>query len=69
MPKKWQLNFKEEVENLNVIRNYLKTHINRSPSEQMKSKREDGRGGRLDEQGSIRSIIKWLNKNGRELIF
>jgi hypothetical protein len=57
--------FKENVENLAAIRKWLqKNIINRSESEQMKSKRADGRGGRLDEAGSIRHISDWLNKNG-----
>ncbi len=45
----------EEAQNLNAIRNFLKK-INRLESERMKSKRTDGRGGRLDEAGSIRNI-------------
>jgi len=55
--------FREEIQNLVAIREYLRG-INRSESEQMKSKRKDGRGGRTDESGSIRDISKWLNKHG-----
>lgn len=38
--------------------------VNRSNPERLKSKRKDGKGGRLDEAGSIRQINDWLNKNG-----
>lgn len=54
----------EVTENLAAIREYLKKNIIRSDAEQMKSKREDGRGGRIDEVGSVRHIYEWLNKNG-----
>lgn len=53
----------EVTENLNAVRDWLK-NINRSSAEQMKSNREDGRGGRIDEAGSVRDISSWLNKNG-----
>lgn len=61
--------FKEIVQNLKCVREYLKTNINRSESEQMKSKRKDGRGGKMDEKGSIRDIAGWLNKHGEVLSF
>lgn len=54
----------EVTENLNAIRKWLQSNINRSTGERMKSNREDGRGGKTDEQGSVRDIYSWLNKNG-----
>ncbi len=48
--------FKEEVENLTAIRDYLKKI--RSPVEHISDKT------RPHESGSIRNIIHWLNKNG-----
>ena len=54
---------REELDNLLLIRKYLKK-LNRSPGERLKSKREDGRGGRIDEAGSISDISKWINANG-----
>lgn len=52
--------FKEEVENLVVIRNYLKK-TTRSNSEQVVRKQG---GGTQPEAGSIRHIADWLNKTG-----
>jgi len=64
--------FREEAENCIAISKYLKENkilldengneINRSDSERMKSKRDDGRGGKVDEYGSLRQIERWLNK-------
>jgi len=52
--------FREETENLVATRKYLK-EINRPDSGQLKSKRKDGRGGRIGELGSVRHIQEWLN--------
>ena len=56
--------FKEEVENLKAIKGYLKKNVAVQP---LNTKRKDGQDLRpqnISEQGSIRDIISWLNKNG-----
>ena len=55
---------KEEVENLSAIRKYLNSTTSNAPIHVVK--REQG-GGSQPEQGSIRNIISWLNKNGEVL--
>jgi len=52
--------FKEEVENLTVIRNYLK----KLSVQRVNEKSTGGRPKGTMENGSIRDIISWLNKNG-----
>ena len=55
--------FKEEVENLTAIRDYLKSNV-QQVNETKESKRGRLNEGRPEESGSIRNIIHWLNKNG-----
>lgn len=52
--------FREEVENLVMIRKYLKKNSACSNSEQANKKDMKG----IQEAGSIRQIANWLNKNG-----
>ena len=55
--------FKEEVENLTAIRNYLK----KTAVQPVNTHLSDGRKAppqNIQEQGSIRNIIAWLNKSG-----
>ncbi|KKN58825.1 hypothetical protein LCGC14_0548310 [marine sediment metagenome] len=52
--------FREEGDNLLVIRKYLKQQSAHSPSEQ--AKRKDVKG--IYDKGSISEIYSWLNKNG-----
>ena len=53
--------FKEEVENIVTIKNYLKKNTTRSTGEHVV--RPQG-GGSQPEPDSLRSVIAWLNKNG-----
>jgi hypothetical protein len=58
--------FKENVENLVAIRNWLKKNAVREPN-RVEEKRKDGRKlgeNQIQETGSIRNISDWLNKNG-----
>lgn len=60
--------FREEMDNIVLIKMYLEKNINCSLNEQLKSNRKDGKGGRLEEPASIRSIYNWLNKQGKEVM-
>jgi hypothetical protein len=43
-----------------LVKKHLE-EINRPTVGQMKSNRSDGRGGRLEDNNSVRSISKWLD--------
>ena len=63
--------YREEEANVLMVRNYLTKNkilldgegIIRPTGGQMKSQREDERGGRTDEFGSIRQIALWIDKD------
>ena len=59
----WKERYKQVTENLNAIRNWLKSNVQElNKTKVSKRGREDE--GRPEEAGSIRDIYNWLNKKG-----